>query len=414
MIVYLIQGKQTKPEEMRHLHELLRNEMVAAQLRQKEYYDLQRKPDPNLQSGDMVWLLPRNIKNTWPSKKLDYKNIGPLEILAKIGTSAYKLALPPSMAIPNTFHISLLEPYQDNRFPSQIKEPPPPIQIEGEDEYELDEIIDSGLHYNKLQYRAKWKGYSPEHDKVWYPAENLNNAEHTVQGFHRRYPRKPGVDTCYDQQFVLSTSPVVKQERRSRTPENDATRVAQNTTPTSPEYSGSPRRDMAHASMNWTDCTDDGCQIHLGEKQGSGWYPQFTRRSRKPSVAHDHDWRQEMEANPGEDWVPQQQPRRGNARRAHHEITGWEHCFNDNCNEQRWEKVDAGYYPRQVGEKGALSQNDRREDKKRRAVRTRLEGEGSEKTVVPEVETLEKMISDLRSQLDCAAQTIIAKENDLE
>ena len=103
------------------------------------------------------------------------------KILAKIGTSAYKLALPPSMAIHNSFHISLLELYQDNRFPSQIKEPPPPIQVEGEDEYELNEIIDSQLHYNKLQYRAKWKGYSPAHDKVWYPPENFNHAEHTVQ-----------------------------------------------------------------------------------------------------------------------------------------------------------------------------------------------------------------------------------------
>jgi len=116
--------------------------MVAAQLRQKECYDRHRKPDPNLQSGDMVWLLPRNIKTTRPSKKLDYKKIRPFNIMAKIGTSAYKLGLPPSMAIHNTFHISLLEPYQDNQFPSQIKELPPPIQIEGEDEYQLDEIID--------------------------------------------------------------------------------------------------------------------------------------------------------------------------------------------------------------------------------------------------------------------------------
>jgi len=84
--------------------------------------------------------------------------------------------------------------------------------------------------------------------------------------------------------------PVVKQERRSQTPESDAQCIARNATPTSPAYSGSPKREVPHASMNWTDCTDDGCQIHLGEKQGSGWYPQFTRRSRKPSVAHDHDW----------------------------------------------------------------------------------------------------------------------------
>jgi len=163
MIGHLIQGKQTKPEEMSHLHESLRNEMVAAQLREKEYYHLHRKPDPNIQSGDMVWLLPLNIKTTRPLKKLDYKKIWLFTILAKIGTSAYKLALPPSIAIHNTCHISLLEPYQDNRFPSQIKEPPPPIQIEGEEEYKLDEIIDSQLHYNKLQYRANIsKMYKPD------------------------------------------------------------------------------------------------------------------------------------------------------------------------------------------------------------------------------------------------------------
>jgi len=114
----------------------------------------------------MVWLLPRHIKTARPSKTLDCKKIGPFKILAKIGTSAYMLALQPSMAIHNTFHISLLEPYEDNQFPLQIKEPPPSIQIEGEEEYELKEIIDSRLHYNKFQYRAKWKGYSPEHDKV--------------------------------------------------------------------------------------------------------------------------------------------------------------------------------------------------------------------------------------------------------
>jgi len=76
--------------------------------------------------------------------------------------------------------------------------------------------------------------------------------------------------------------------------------------------------------------------------------------------------------------------------------------------------VDAGYYPRQVGEKGTLSKNERREHKKTRAVRTGLEGEGSEKNVVPDREALEETILDLRSQLDYASQTIVAKDNDLE
>jgi len=103
-----------KLEEMTLLHEALRNEMVATQLQQKEYYDVHIKPDPNLQSGDMVWLLPRSIKTTRLSKISDYKKIRPFKILAKIWTRAYMLALALSMAIPNTFHISLREPYQDN------------------------------------------------------------------------------------------------------------------------------------------------------------------------------------------------------------------------------------------------------------------------------------------------------------
>jgi len=206
---------------------------------------------------------------------------------------------------------------------------------------------------------------------------------------------------------------VVNQERRSHAPESNAQRVTRNATPTSPEYSGSPRREWAHASMNWTACTDDRCQIHLSEKQGSGWYPQFTRRLRKPSVAHDHDWEQKIEVNPGEDWAPQQ-PRRRRARRAHHEITSWEHCFNDNCNEYRWEKVDTGYYPRQVGEKETLSKNDRREHKKGRAVRTGLEGEGSEKQLFRTGKLWKKRSRTSEANFDCAAQTIVAKDNDLE
>ena len=94
------------------------------------------------------------------------------------------------MTIHNTFHISLLEPYEDNKFPSQIQKPPPPIEIEGEPEYELEEIIHSRLHRNKLQFRAKWTGYSPEHDKTWYPAENLENANTAASYRPRRMERQ--------------------------------------------------------------------------------------------------------------------------------------------------------------------------------------------------------------------------------
>ena len=115
---HLITEKETSAKDMENLHQTLQEERTTAQLRQKENYDKHKKLDPNLKSGDMVWFLPRNVKTTRPSKKLDYKKMGPFNITKKVGMSSYKLDLPASMTIHNTFHISLLEPYENNKFPS--------------------------------------------------------------------------------------------------------------------------------------------------------------------------------------------------------------------------------------------------------------------------------------------------------
>ena len=141
--------------------------------------------------GDKVWLNSRNIRTTRPSKKLDNLKAGPFTTLAKTGKSSYKLELTPSMKIHSTFHISLLEPYSDNPLPSQRKGPPPPVETEWEPEYELDEIVDSRLYRgSQLQYRAKWTGSPAQHDNVWYPASDFENASIAVERFHQSYPHK--------------------------------------------------------------------------------------------------------------------------------------------------------------------------------------------------------------------------------
>ena len=134
LITNMITEKMTSANGMKELHDTLQAEMVTAQLRHKENYHRHRKSYLNLKSGDIVWFLPDKVRTTRPSKKLDYKKIGLFKILARIGTSNYKLAFPPSMRIHNTIHISLLESYHDNQFPFQIQEPPPSLQIEGENE----------------------------------------------------------------------------------------------------------------------------------------------------------------------------------------------------------------------------------------------------------------------------------------
>ena len=162
--------------------------------------------------------------------------MGPFKIIKKVGTSSYKLDLPTSMRMHNTFHISLLEPYENNKFPSQIQTPPPPIEIDREPEYELEEIIDSRLYRNKLQYRAKWTGYSLEHDKTWYPAENFNNASLATEQFHARYPRKPRLGTRDHQQVSQRTSPRQRRENPNTAASHSPRRMERHQVPSAQRH----------------------------------------------------------------------------------------------------------------------------------------------------------------------------------
>ena len=64
LITHMMTQKITSATGMKKLQDILQAEMGMAQLRHKKNYDHHRKPDQNLKSGDMVWLLPRNIYNT--------------------------------------------------------------------------------------------------------------------------------------------------------------------------------------------------------------------------------------------------------------------------------------------------------------------------------------------------------------
>jgi hypothetical protein len=53
------------------------------------------------------------------------------------------IKLPNSMKIHHVFHISLLESYHASTILGKICEPPPPIKIDGEQEYEMEDVLDS-------------------------------------------------------------------------------------------------------------------------------------------------------------------------------------------------------------------------------------------------------------------------------
>ncbi len=90
----------------------------------------------------------------------------------------------------------LLNPYVSDT--CSAPESPPPIEVNGKEEYELKKILQSAYCYNPFCYRVKYKGYSAEKSE-WLPAENLRNAPNMVWRFYKTYPNQPkppGWGTC--------------------------------------------------------------------------------------------------------------------------------------------------------------------------------------------------------------------------
>ena len=92
---------------------LIQQRMKAAQDRQKLYVDLKRKP-MEFVVGDKVFLVSptKGVMRFGRKGKLSPKFIGLYEILERVGTLAYRLALPMELhKVHDVFHVSQLNKY---------------------------------------------------------------------------------------------------------------------------------------------------------------------------------------------------------------------------------------------------------------------------------------------------------------
>ncbi|MBW0508252.1 hypothetical protein O181_047967 [Austropuccinia psidii MF-1] len=145
----------------------------------------------------MVWPSSKNIKSTTPTKKLSGRSSGPFPILKKVSTHAYHLK-PPSQwkSIHPVFHNSLLETVKTSPIANRNQEPPPPIILEEEGEWEVSQLLDSKLKRKKLWYLGERKGFSQDPEiSTWQPAKNHMNFPELVKYFHALYPDEPGLNS---------------------------------------------------------------------------------------------------------------------------------------------------------------------------------------------------------------------------
>ncbi|QRW25577.1 Retrotransposable element Tf2 protein [Rhizoctonia solani] len=138
--------------------------------------------------GKKVWLDGKNVELRTNSNKLDPKQLGPFEVTEKVSSHAYRLKLPETLKIHDVFYVGLLS--KVHKSPSQpFPEQPPPETIEGEEEYKVEQIIDSKRQRGKWFYLIKWKGYGPE-DNSWEPEELLEHSQEEIKRFNKSQLKK--------------------------------------------------------------------------------------------------------------------------------------------------------------------------------------------------------------------------------
>ena len=87
------------------------------------------------------------------------------------------------------FHVDLLTPYKETVFHSPNYMRPPLDLVDNEEEYEVEQILNSRVHRHncKVQYLVKWLRYL-DSDNQWIDANQMN-ADKAITEFRQKCPK---------------------------------------------------------------------------------------------------------------------------------------------------------------------------------------------------------------------------------
>jgi len=173
-------------KEMKERHEEARTALVKSQEEMKRQADRSRKEAEKYRVGDKVLISTKDFSAELMKramKKLMEKFIGPYVVKKIVLENAVELELLALLRVHPVVNVRRLVKYKE-QVKGQKKIPPPPVEVAGEKEYEVEEILDRQEKRGKMKYLVKWKGYTVE-ENTWEGLENLKNAGRKIEEFEK-------------------------------------------------------------------------------------------------------------------------------------------------------------------------------------------------------------------------------------
>jgi len=175
-------------EKIKKIQEEAKAALGKAQEEMKRFGDRKRGKGEKYKVGDLVLLSMKDLK--WQMKgrrleKLTKHFVDPYKVKGIVSSNAIELELPNSIKIHPVVNVSRVQLYK-SQVKGQKKISPKPVIIEGEEEFEVEKILNKRTVRGKEKFLVRWKGYTAGED-TWENRENLENAKELVEEFKREH-----------------------------------------------------------------------------------------------------------------------------------------------------------------------------------------------------------------------------------
>jgi len=173
-------------ERMRKIQEKVKVALGKVQEEMKKFANRKKREKEEYRVGDLVLLSTKDLK--WQMKgrrleKLTKRFVGPYKVKGIVSSNAIELELPKSIKIHPVVNISRVQLYKPQMEGQKIILPKLVI-IKGEEEFEVEKILNKRTIRGKEKFLVRWKGYMME-ENTWESRENLENAKELVEEFER-------------------------------------------------------------------------------------------------------------------------------------------------------------------------------------------------------------------------------------